>query len=80
MSKALLQLGFLSFFVAVVVFELQGFTLFDTIGRAFIVFMSFIVMSMLVLAFASWISTTHKEISSISGAETPAHSTAANKQ
>ena len=79
MSKALLQIGFLSFFVAAVIFGLQSFSLFDTIGRAFIVFVSVIIVGTIVLTLASWISITRKGDETEASAETPAHSAAGNK-
>ncbi len=43
MSKIIFQIGALAFFVSLVAFSTEGFSLIDTVARAFIVFVAVIV-------------------------------------
>jgi hypothetical protein len=61
MNKIIYQIGLLSFFVTSVVFGLQGFTLFDTISRAFIVFIGVELTGTLLLTALSWLSVEGKK-------------------
>ncbi|MCU0412439.1 MAG: hypothetical protein MUF82_07910 [Bacteroidetes bacterium] len=50
MKKLVFELGLLAFCVSVVVFVLQGFDIFDTLGRSFIVFVAVELIGGLILA------------------------------
>jgi hypothetical protein len=60
MNKIIYQIGLLSFFVTSVVFGVQGFSLFDTIIRAFIVFVGVELAGTLLLTALSWFSIEDK--------------------
>ena len=56
MTKILFQIGLLAFFVSSVVFGLQGIPIFDTITRAFVVFIGTVLIGALVLILTSRIA------------------------
>lgn len=67
MTKVVLQVGMLAFFVSAVVFGTQGLPLFDIIARAFIVFIG-VVMVQVVLLIAA---TSMKRAPAQKGASAP---------
>lgn len=73
MNKIIFQIGMLSFFVTSVVFGLQGFSLFETISRAFIVFIGVELTGTFLLTALSWSSVEGKNKTKLSdpGASTP---------
>ncbi len=55
MTRTIFQIGLLAFFVSAVIFGLEQEGLFDSIMRAFIVFVSVELTSTLALAATAWI-------------------------
>jgi hypothetical protein len=79
MNKIIFQLGLLGFFVSCVLFGLQGFSLFDAIGRAFLVFIAVIFGGAILLAMISWISSMSHHTTRLSEEEIAANSTEHSK-
>jgi hypothetical protein len=65
MNRILFQLGLLGFFAACVFFGLEGFPIFESIGRAFIVFIAVVVAGTTVLGATSWLALSPKSKNSI---------------
>ncbi len=70
MKKAIFEIGMLGFFVSTVIFGIQGYTLFQSISRGFIVFVGIELTAALALAASSWFATDPK-----TGAAPPADQT-----
>ncbi len=64
MKKAIFEIGMLGFFVSAVVFGMQGFTLFQSISRGFIVFVGIELTVALGLAASSWFAAEEKAAAS----------------
>ncbi|HVN48876.1 MAG TPA: hypothetical protein VMU30_08670 [Bacteroidota bacterium] len=79
MNKLIFQIGMLSFFVTSVVFGLQGFSLFDTISRAFIIFIGVELIGTFLLTVLSWFSMEGKDKSKLSEANVNEPTIAAKK-
>lgn len=62
MKKIVFDLGLLAFCVAAVVFVLQGYDLFETLGRSFIVFVGVELAGALGLAAANMASQSDKRM------------------
>jgi hypothetical protein len=60
MNKIIFQIGLLAFFVASVIYGVQGYPLFETVIRAFIVFIGSELIGALVLTAVSWIAVEPK--------------------
>ena len=54
MRKMIFEIGLLAFCVSAVVFVLQGYGIFDTLGRAFIVFVGVVLTGVVGLAVSAW--------------------------
>jgi hypothetical protein len=61
MRKVIFELGLLAFCVSAVVFVLQGFGIFDTLGRAFIVFIGVVLTGAIGLAVSAWFAADLKQ-------------------
>jgi hypothetical protein len=79
MNKIIYQIGLLSFFVTSVVFGLQGFSLFDTISRSFIVFIGVELTGTLLLTALSWLSVEGKNKNKLTDADVTASTVATKK-
>lgn len=79
MNKIIFQIGMLSFFVTSVVFGLQGFSLFETITRAFIVFIGVELAGTFLLTALSWLSAEEKDKTKLSDPNAGAPTVAAKK-
>ena len=79
MNKIIYQIGLLSFFVTSVVFGLQGFSLFDTISRAFIVFIGVVLTGTLLLTALSWLSIEEKNKNKLMDSDANAPTVATKK-
>jgi hypothetical protein len=60
MNRILFQLGLLGFFGACVFFGLEGFPMFESIGRAFIVFIAVVIAGTTLLGLTAWIALGSK--------------------
>jgi len=61
MNRIIFQLGLLAFFVACVLFAIEGFTIFAAIGRAFIVFIAVILAGAALLVVTSWVAVVARQ-------------------
>ena len=61
MRKVIFELGLLAFCVSTVVFVLQGYGIFDTLGRAFIVFIGLVMTGAVGLALSAWYAVDLKK-------------------
>ncbi len=55
MNKIIFQIGALAFFVSLVAFSTERYSLLDTVARAFIVFISVIVALMMLLVLSVYV-------------------------
>lgn len=79
MNKVLFQIGALAFFISAVVFSIRQYPLFDTVARAFIVFMTVELIGTAVLVLVTYVQSKQKTPSQAENQETPAHSPAQSK-
>ncbi len=79
MNKLLFQIGIFVFFVSVVIFGVQEFSLFDTIARAFIVFITIELIGTAVAIYIAYLNEKNKKEEAQQHTETPAHSAANNE-
>lgn len=57
MNKIIFQIGLLAFFVCIVIFASQNYTIIDTVSRSFIVFMGVVLLASLALAMSVLFTT-----------------------
>jgi hypothetical protein len=78
MKKVVFDLGLLAFCVAAVIFVMQGYDIFETLGRSFIVFVAVELTGTMGLAAADWASREHRRsMDHQSGMPEPPHEAAA---
>ncbi len=61
MNKIIFQIGILAFFVSAVIFGVQEFSLFDTIVRAFVVFMAVELIGTAVVLVMAYLQSKHSQ-------------------
>lgn len=74
MNKLLFQIGALAFFISAVVFSVQQFSFFDTIARAFIVFMAIELLGTALLVVVSYLQAKQKPATETEQTETQSRS------
>lgn len=79
MNKLIFQIGILAFFISAVIFGVQEFSLFDTLARAFIVFIAVVILGIMVMIFVSYLHEKGDETKHAGTEENTAHSMANNE-
>ncbi|MCX7984354.1 MAG: hypothetical protein N3A63_05580 [Bacteroidetes bacterium] len=79
MNKLIFQIGILAFFISIVIFGVQQFSLFDTLARAFIVFITVVLFGILLVVFVTYIHEKNETTKQSESHNTAAHSVANNE-
>lgn len=79
MNKLVFQIGILAFFISAVIFGVQEFSLFDTLARAFLVFITVVIFGIMVMILVSYLHEKGDETKHPETEEKTAHSMANNE-